>query len=127
MLRPCASRPAPATPRPRAAACPAGPDAAPVGRVEVSGTSYFMRSVGRWPDGALWLLASDADARATQGLLWTWVAGFVLFAASATFAATWILTRRVLQPIEALGEGARRVAGGGFEGGGAGPAGAGGQ
>ncbi|MFZ1058587.1 MAG: cache domain-containing protein, partial [Candidatus Rokuibacteriota bacterium] len=74
-------------------------DAAPVGRVEVRGTSYLMRSVGRWPDGTLWLLASDADARATKGFLWTWVAGFVLFAASATFAATWILTRRVLQPI----------------------------
>ena len=90
-------------------------DAALAGRVEVSGTSYLMRSVGRWPDGTLWLLASDADARATQGLLWTWVAGFVLFAALATFAATSILTRRVLQPIEALGEGARRMAGGDFD------------
>ncbi|MBI3029652.1 MAG: GAF domain-containing protein, partial [Candidatus Rokubacteria bacterium] len=90
-------------------------DAALARRVEVGGTSYLMRSVGRWPDGTLWLLASDADARATQGLLWTWVAGFVLFTASATFAATWFMTRRVLQPIEALGEGARRVAEGDFD------------
>ncbi len=85
------------------------------GRVEVNGTSYQVRSVGRWPDGALWLLAPDAEARATEGLIWRWVAGFLLFAASATFAATWILTRRVFQPIEALGKGARRVAAGDFE------------
>ncbi len=90
-------------------------DATRAGRVEVNGESYLVRSIGRWPDGTLWLLAPDAHVRAAQGALWTWVAGFVLFAASATFAATWLLTRRVLRPIEALGEGARRVAGGDFD------------
>lgn len=90
-------------------------EATGVGRAEVNGASYLLRSVGRWPEGTLWLLAPDAHVRATQGVLWTWVAGFVLFAASSSFAAAWILTRRVLQPIEALGEGARRVAKGDFD------------
>ncbi|MBI4591374.1 MAG: GAF domain-containing protein [Candidatus Rokubacteria bacterium] len=90
-------------------------DATREGRVELKGTSYFVRSIGQWPAGTLWLLAPDALVRASRGVLWTWVVGFLLFAAGATFATTWILTRRVLQPIEALEEGARRVAAGDFD------------
>ncbi len=85
------------------------------GRVELRGSSYFVRSVGRWADVGLWLLAPDAGLRATKGLVGTWIVGFLLFAACATFVAAWILTRRVLQPLEAIGEGARRVAAGDFD------------
>ncbi len=90
-------------------------DATRLGQVEVGGTSYFVRAVGRWPDLALWLLAPDAGLRATQGLVSTWLVGFLLLAACAVFVASWILTRRVLRPIEAMGEGARRVAAGAFD------------
>ena len=90
-------------------------DATRLGRVELGSASYFVRAVGRWPDVALWLLAPDTELRATQGLVSTWFAGFLLFAACAMFVASWILTRRVLRPIEAIGEGARRVAAGDFD------------
>ncbi|MBI3626074.1 MAG: GAF domain-containing protein [Candidatus Rokubacteria bacterium] len=90
-------------------------DATRLGRAELGGASYFVRAVGRWPDVALWLLAPDAGLQATQGLVSTWLVGFLLFAACAMFVASWILTRCVLRPIEAMGEGARRVAAGDFD------------
>jgi len=90
-------------------------EATRAGRVELSGASYFLRPVGRWSDVALWLLAPDAELRAAQGLVSTWIVGFLLFTGCATFVASWILARRVLQPIEAIGEGARRVAAGDFD------------
>jgi anthranilate phosphoribosyltransferase len=90
-------------------------DATRLGRVELGGASYFVRAVGRWPDVALWLLAPDTELRATQRLVSTWFVGFLLFAACAMFVTSWILTRRVLRPIEAIGEGARRVAAGDFD------------
>jgi len=90
-------------------------EATRAGRVELSGASYFLRPVGRWSDVALWLLAPDAELRAAQGLVSTWVVGFLLFTGCATFVVSWLLARRVLQPIEAIGEGARRVAAGDFD------------
>ena len=90
-------------------------DAARAGRVELKSASYFVRSIKRWPDAELIMLAPDAGPRASEGLVWTWMIGFLLLAASATSVATWLLTRRVLQPIEAIGKGARRVAAGDFD------------
>ncbi len=90
-------------------------EATRVGRLEVRGASYLVRPVSRWPEVGLWLLVPDDELRATQGVVSTWIVGFLLFAGCAMFVASWILTRRVLRPIEAIGEGARRVAAGDFD------------
>lgn len=90
-------------------------EATRAGRVQLAGTSYLVRPVGRWGDVGLWLLAPDTELRATQGLMATWFVAFLLFAGCATFLAGWVLTRRVLQPIEAIREAARRLAAGDFD------------